>query len=230
MHVELSHKTLHNFQCREIDCYNTYSIFDSYKKHRLFEHASQLLTFEDEKNAVSIKETGASFNDSENLNIDTDKPKLNVESDSSSHESDEIFDGTIFMSETSNASSEQNSNSFAEKIFLFTVKLYKFSDVPRARTNDIIADVSTLFKNNIEASHKEMRISLEQFGRDSLNLVKINTFLEKCLAPLRKLDTEFKRLAHFKLQGTFVILENYKLGDVKIIIEKEGEKEWKNKF
>ena len=152
-----------------------------------------------------------------------------MESDSSSDESDEIFDDAMFMSETSNASSEQNSSSFAEEVFLFIAKLYKFSVIPRTRTNDIIADVSALFKNHVEAIQEEMRIILEQFGRDSLNLVKNNSILEKISAPFRKLDTEFKRFARFKQRGTFVIPENYKLGDPKIIVEKEGEKRWKNK-
>lgn len=40
---------------------------------------------------------------------------------------------------------------------------------------------------------------------------------------------ESKRIAYFKQQGTCVLPENYKLGETKVIVKKQGEKVQKHK-
>ena len=228
LHVDLSHKSSRNFRYSEIDCSKTYYIFDSYRKHRLTKHSSELLSFGDDRNTVFMEETAAAFDDVDYMHVDNDDSEVYVDSESSSDEFDEIFDSEIF-SEISNTTGEINSNPFIEKVSFLIAKLYKFADVPRARTNDIISDMSVLFEEQLKGIQDAIRQSVTQLNRDFLNVTEIDSILLKFTSPFQNMATQAKRFAHFRQQGTFILPENYKLGEVKVIVENEGEKVSKHK-
>lgn len=61
-------------------------------------------------------------------------------------------------------------------------------------------------------------------GRDSLNLTEIDSILEKFSSPFENFTTEAKRFSDFRKQGTFILPENYKLGEKKLLLKNRGKK------
>lgn len=105
-----------------------------------------------------------------------------------------------------------------------TSKLHKFADISRKRIDDIIGDVSTLTENYIKAIQDQIHKLLTELGKVSLTAGEINNIFQNFTSPFETLNTEALRFTHFKKHGTFIVPENYKLGGVKVIVEKNGEK------
>ena len=69
-----------------------------------------------------------------------------------------------------------------------------------------------------------MHRTLVKLGIDSLIINGINNVLQKISSPFQKVSTEALRFAHFKEHKTFILPENHKLGDVKVIVQKDHKK------
>ena len=188
----------------ESDCSKNYSFFDSYRKHRITKHTS--VTSRQEPN-VSFKEEPIAFDFTQSSNVNENEALVYAESESSSDES-EIFDEKCLEDEnlietTFNSSSVKSSCSLSNKICFFAAKMYKFPDISRQRVGDIICDVSSLWKNNIQTVQNEIHGTLVELGKDPLTSNEINDVLQKISSPFQKINTEALRFAHFKVYKIF---------------------------
>ena len=111
-----------------------------------------------------------------------------------------------------------------EKVRLFIANLYKYLDIARKSADEVICEVSKLFEENLQSIKEEIRTRVKNFYKDSITVDEVYSILDKFLSPFQNFDTERKRFSHFKNCGTFVPPESNKLGEVKVIVEKKGEK------
>ena len=66
-------------------------------------------------------------------------------------------------------------------------------------------------------------------GRESLTITEINNIMDKFSEPFQYLNTDSKRFTHFKNCETFILPESVKLGEVKMIVQRQTEKVLKHK-
>ena len=235
-HVELCHKFLNKFSCSENDCSKHYVLFESYKKHRLTKHAS-VVSSKNEQHTIIPEESLSNYVS----NLFEAEPMLFINSQdsnnlqetisisSSSDEEDELFENEFEFNEASDVSSRNSSNQFTEKTRLFVASLYKYPDIARKRVDEIISEVSKLFEENTQIIKNEIQSFVKLSGRESLTITEINNIIDKFSAPFQYLNTEAKRFTHFKNCETFILPESVKLGEVKMIVQRQGEKVLKHK-
>ena len=153
------------------------------------------------------------------------KTPLCEESDSDeSSDLEEILESDYMPYDDLNSPRFDTSHALTEKVRLFIANLYKYPDIARKRADEVICEVSKLFEENLQSIKEEIRTRVKHFDKDSITVDEVYSILDKFSSPFQNFDTERKRFSHFKNCGTFVPPESNKLGEVKVIVEKEGEK------
>ena len=101
--------------------------------------------------------------------------------------------------------------------------------VARKRVDEVLDDVSDLIKSHVMSIKYGIHNRAKQYSKNLFTLEEFNDILEQYSTPFAKLNTEAKRFKYFKDKGTFILLESHKLGEIKVIVEKNGEKVSVNK-
>lgn len=220
LHVELAHRYYDTFQCTESACQKNYVNFCSYKKHRNLKHGVELLPHK----ICEKKNVNADFSLPSVIEEATADEELYTDSsDSSSDESDYFVEDEIEDNFSSDVS-ENYETDFKTKTTLFAAKLYKLTSVSRKYVNEIINDVSDLFESYTNSVKNEFNNKAASFSKNSFTLSEISEVLDEFSNPFHNIKTEAKRLKLFEKNGTFIPPQNYKLGEAKVIVEKNGEK------
>ncbi|XP_051168473.1 uncharacterized protein LOC127286168 [Leptopilina boulardi] len=220
LHVELAHMYWDTFQCTESECTKKYVNFYSYKKHRNLKHGVQLHPHETSETNFFNADSNFPFAVED---VTTDE-ELYTDSSGSSSDESEYFDEEQIEDSISFDVSGKYGTNFKTKTTLFAAKLYKLSSVPRKYVNEIINDVSDLFECYKNSFKNEFNNKAASFSKNSFTLSEINEVFAELSNPFHNIQTEAKRCKLFETNGTFIPPQNYKLGEAKVIVEKNGEK------
>lgn len=228
-HYQEFHPLLKIFRCNENNCNRSFSIFDSFKKHRYIKHSSQnhkccYLNVEqnDEKvdscNTTKIlyKKTDVqSIEDYEDIkdceNFEYIFPEiendLDVENDS---EDDSFFEN--FQYHIQNSISTTNINEHKEVIHYIS-KLYTYLDVPRVRVNDIVTSTKSLIDSYLLSLQNSLLNRLKIFN---LSFDVISAIKEVFIAfnnPFTDFKSEWRFFQFLQSCDTLIFPENYLIGE-----------------
>lgn len=253
IHIKLIHGNEKIFKCAESHCLRTYSIYRSFKRHRLVYHSRKK-----KKKCNATLAENKSVNNC-NLNVEShiiqeeligiirspsigsssqnyfSSEKENVEqSFSSSFVSNNIVEDENTFDHIINQLTSMESNSFADikafkaKLLLFIGQLYNFQEISRSKINDIIASVFSLLKfifNCLDDSITKYSES-KNSGHDIINSLK-NT-LQGFQSNFDKLGTETLRFKKFRNSNTFIEPEEIIIGEREEFTQKDGVKIYKH--
>ena len=91
--------------------------------------------------------------------------------------------------------------------------LYQFREIPRKQINDLITGTSELFESTLYSIKNEVCSRLGCLGATKECLTEIEVVFQKFEKPFTNLRTEKQRFSQFRYYDTFVVPENYKIGE-----------------
>lgn len=200
MHIELSHKFLSHFRCAETNCSKVYTKFDSYRKHRINKHSLSLLSNDDQE--VVFAESTPSFEFPNSLK----DSEVFEDSNSSENELDLSFDEGLINKQISFVEKlDSKNNRFSNSLTIFVAKLYKFTDIPRKRSIEILNDVKQLFDNILEQISSEFSNTSSENNEDSFTIHQINNVLHKLSKSFKEVSTVARCFKKFVDKGTLIL-------------------------
>ena len=239
-HIELVHSSLPKFVCPENDCNRTYSSYNSYKKHRRAKHALQEI---DKRVTDLIRQELALMLPSDKLNTEevtlesslVDDFLMQLDCQGSVDNGDSDSDEETFSKPVSYIASKptpsqhfSESGNIATDELLFIAKLYKYTDVQRARVCEIIQDTTLLIERTLANVKNEFNNLFTSSQNNSVSPTDIAKVFDKFSNPFKNIKTEAQSFSEFKNRSTFIMPENFLLGEKPKIKEQNGVKIVKN--
>lgn len=106
------------------------------------------------------------------------------------------------------------SDCMTEQSLSFISNLYSYNDLSRTRVQNIVDSCSDIFKNSpINTFITGLIQRLEDFGERRENLYHYKKIQDTLFDPFKNLSTEFKRLATFERDGTYIPPETIMIGE-----------------
>lgn len=180
-HIGEIHQYDSNFriQCGLQQCPQTYSNFQSYRKHR---------------DVLFIQQTESSFNDSENVK------ENRGESNSDSHSSNRTHPDPAYRTpddDNTDDSSERSTRIAAAKFVMKTRKEYR---LPQSTVNALITDVDELCSSAIGRMKNAFFAQIEDLENSDTVRALFLKSLEEISSPFVDFNTQYKQSLYFKEQ------------------------------
>ena len=224
-HTRLTHAGLQLFRCTESHCKKTFSLLNSFIKHRRKKHnlkKENLLLLEGNQSNCSLTPEIEKWilEPQTDFPSQVNSPLYHVEECSDSSDCDSLLEDDLLwndeslkctiniVQEISNTPKEVNDHAIK-----FAGKLYQFPDLPRTRVNTVISDASELLKASLNCVENEICNRLESLGASETYLSEIKDVLQSFAKPFRNIKTESQRFSQFKNYDTYIIPQHYKIGE-----------------
>ena len=209
-HVRLTHFGLNIFKCSESNCERSFHVLGTFIRHRRRKHQDETSLIDNPSSSLVIDSFSESDEESSFPAFTEDYSDYS-DDDSSLSEEDLLWHD-VTSSILSNPQEFYSQNLANEPAVQFAGELYKHPDLARKRVNDIITNASGMFESTLSLIQNEVCSHLKQFGFNEEHLPDIQAIFQKFATPFRKMKTEKQRFSQFKNYNTFIIPENYKIG------------------
>ena len=229
-HVSLTHSQLQTFSCAEKFCQKSFSLLNTFLRHRRANHElgkevlapsikkispSILISGEtcagetiDEKSKLDFAE---SFYDDSQFYVDFSDSEDNSTSD------DDLLFASRCQESASNLIDERTQmvkNVFEQEL-QFVSKYYRCPDISRKKVNSIISDTSKLLHTTVNKIKNEVYSRLKNVGANGNYIQEIKDLFIQFSKPLENMKTEKQCFSKFKNFDIFIVPQSYKIGERK---------------
>lgn len=212
VHINSIHSGIKLFKCYEKTCSRTYSIFRSFRRHRIRDHAAdniasaQGLTDVPECHDNRLEELHKAASISKNLESEAGEGSSHHFLDSEgNHDTMDFVNNqmenqkTISEINETTSSSHESANvySFETELLIVIAQLYNNPELSRNTIDGLLKNFFNLFKGTLNSIHLNVATCLLESNRHSDCSHDIEQIFDSIFSTLNKFETESRRFKEF---------------------------------
>ncbi|XP_043279805.1 uncharacterized protein [Venturia canescens] len=220
-HIRFVHPETNVFKCTDERCSRSFSLFKSFRRHRIRCHItengniSSQPTLPDNLHIASDDQSVGSFETIISEDISDEKLETenhpNISNDSDSDAS--VFENDDFTASADEKVNVEKSPTFESELLIFVAQLYNFLEIPRSKIDIIVSRFISLMYFTVSSIENDVKNLLHSENDYVKNFHNLDAILQSFISPLKKFDSERRRLNEFKKANTFIEPEQVVIGE-----------------